>query len=68
MIKYFTNIFMKQSNIWPRLIKADKPEAMMDNVFIYIGHGDGRRSDDLAKGAGGDYRYLDWTSNMTATK
>lgn len=68
MIRSFINIFVKQSNTWLRLIKSDTPQMMMDNVFIYIGHGDGARSDDLAKGAGGDYRYLDWTRNMTATK
>ncbi|KAG5754801.1 hypothetical protein H9Q72_002394 [Fusarium xylarioides] len=56
------------SNIWLRTIKADKPDTMMNNISIYIGHGDAARTDDLAKGAGGDYRFLDWTRNMTATK
>ncbi|CVK86291.1 uncharacterized protein FMAN_06388 [Fusarium mangiferae] len=56
------------SNIWLRTIKANKPSMMMDNIFIYIGHGDGARTDDLAKGAKGEYRYLDWSRNMTANR
>ncbi|KAG9501719.1 hypothetical protein J7337_007410 [Fusarium musae] len=58
----------ESSNIWLRTIKANKPDMMMNNISIYIGHGDAARTDDLAKGAGGDYRFLDWTRNMTATK
>lgn len=49
------------------MIKAGKPD-MMGSISIYIGHGDAARTDDLAKGAGGDYRFLDWTRNMTATR
>ncbi|KAH7253726.1 uncharacterized protein BKA55DRAFT_538590 [Fusarium redolens] len=56
------------SNVWLRTIKADKPDMMMDIIFIYIGHGEAARTDDLAKGASGDYRFLDWTRNMTATR
>ncbi|KAH7178248.1 hypothetical protein DER46DRAFT_655507 [Fusarium sp. MPI-SDFR-AT-0072] len=56
------------SNVWLRTIKADEPKMMMDNISIYIGNGDAVRTDDLAKGAGGDYRFLDWTRNMTANR
>jgi hypothetical protein len=67
-VAHRSSLTFKPSNIWLRTIKADKPDMMMDNIFIYIGHGDGARTDDLAKGAGGDYRYLDWTRNMTANR
>ncbi|EWZ01168.1 hypothetical protein FOYG_00844 [Fusarium oxysporum NRRL 32931] len=43
------------------MIKAGKPDMMMGSISIYIGHGDAARTDNLAKGAGGDYRFLDWT-------
>ncbi|KAK4653286.1 hypothetical protein QC762_0082020 [Podospora pseudocomata] len=41
---------------------------MVDNFWTDIrGSADGNRNDDLAKGAGGDYRYFSWSNNMDAT-
>ncbi|KAK4675722.1 hypothetical protein QC764_0081030 [Podospora pseudoanserina] len=54
--------------VWLVPKRAPRPKMMVDNFWTDIrGSPDGNRNDDLAKGAGGDYRYFSWSNNMDAT-
>lgn len=50
--------------VWLRVHNADSANRMIDNVWLDIrGSKRDGREDDIAKGAGGDYRYFDWSHN-----
>ncbi|CAK7212931.1 hypothetical protein SCUCBS95973_001627 [Sporothrix curviconia] len=53
--------------VWLIPHKASSPHIMADNIWVDIRDSSDGDRDDLAKGAGGDYRYLSWTNNMNAT-
>ncbi|KAK0666762.1 hypothetical protein QBC41DRAFT_305001 [Cercophora samala] len=55
--------------VWLVPKRAPKPKMMVDKLWVEIrGDNDGGRNDDLAKGAGGDYRYLSWSNDMDASR
>lgn len=42
---------------------------MVNNIWTDVrSDGIDNRGDDLAKGAGGDYRYLQWSNDMNASQ
>ena len=41
---------------------------MVDNIWVDVSDSRDEGRDDLAKGAGGDYRYLAWSNDMTASQ
>jgi hypothetical protein len=42
---------------------------MVNNFWIDIrGEAIGGRNDDLAKGSGGDYRYFQWSNDMSVDR
>ncbi|CAK7211918.1 hypothetical protein SEUCBS140593_001328 [Sporothrix eucalyptigena] len=54
--------------VWIVPHRASSPRTMVDNIWVDIrGSKDGGRNDDLAKGAGGNYRYLSWSNDMGAS-
>ncbi|CAK7223404.1 hypothetical protein SBRCBS47491_005196 [Sporothrix bragantina] len=56
------------SYVWLTAKRASGARTMVDKIWTDIsGDKDPRRDDDLAKGAGGDYRYLSWSNDMNAT-
>ncbi|KAM3426225.1 hypothetical protein NHJ13734_009585 [Beauveria thailandica] len=53
--------------VWLTICRAPSSKQMVDNLWVEIrGNPDDKR-DDLAKGAGGDYRYLALSNDMNAT-
>ncbi|KAF3761205.1 hypothetical protein M406DRAFT_73640 [Cryphonectria parasitica EP155] len=55
------------SYVWLTVRRAPKPTMMVDKIWTDIrSNSDGGRKDDLAKGAGGPYRYFSWSNNMNA--
>ncbi|KAF4984517.1 hypothetical protein FZEAL_313 [Fusarium zealandicum] len=54
--------------VWLTVHRASNARLMADNIWIDIrGSSIDNRNDDLASGAGGDYRYLQWSNNMAAS-
>ncbi len=41
---------------------------MVNNIWVDIRGDRAEGRDDIAKGAGGDYRYLQWSNDMTASQ
>ncbi|KAH7009807.1 hypothetical protein EDB80DRAFT_891959 [Ilyonectria destructans] len=51
------------SYVWLRVHRANSPTAMVENIWVEISGSNDGDSKDLAKGAGGDYRFLKWSNN-----
>ena len=41
---------------------------MADNIWVDVCDSQDEARDDLAKGAGGDYRYLAWSNDRKASQ
>ncbi|KAI0454541.1 hypothetical protein F5B21DRAFT_475008 [Xylaria acuta] len=55
------------SYVWLTVRRATKPTMMADKFWTDIRSSrDESRNDDLAKGAGGSYRYFSWSNDMNA--
>ncbi|KAK3385119.1 hypothetical protein B0H63DRAFT_522460 [Podospora didyma] len=55
--------------VWLVPRRAPRPRMMVDKFWTDIRNSrDEGRNDDLAKGAGGDYRYFSWSNDMSATQ
>ncbi|KXH31160.1 hypothetical protein CSAL01_08635 [Colletotrichum salicis] len=53
--------------VWLRIRHATKPEEMVNHIWRdYLDEPLAGRDDDLSKGAGGLYRYLQWSHDMRA--
>ncbi|KAH6891474.1 hypothetical protein B0T10DRAFT_485368 [Thelonectria olida] len=51
--------------VWLRIHRAPKPSMIVNQFWVDVRENSiGGRDDDLAKGAGGDYRYLQWSNDM----
>ncbi|KAH6866013.1 hypothetical protein B0T10DRAFT_532514 [Thelonectria olida] len=51
--------------VWLRIHRAPKPSMMVNHFWTDIRDSPiPGRDDDLAKGAGGDFRYLQWSNDM----
>lgn len=51
------------SYVWLRVHRANSPAATVNNIWVEIRGDDDGVSKDLAKGAGGHYRFLKWSNN-----
>lgn len=49
--------------VWLRVHRANSPSATVNNIWVHIGDDDNSGSQDLAMGAGGDYRFLKWSND-----
>ncbi|KAH6870917.1 hypothetical protein B0T10DRAFT_611422 [Thelonectria olida] len=57
----------KGKYVWLRLRHATKPEEMVNHIWRdYLDNPLPDRGDDLSAGAGGLYRYLQWSHDMRA--
>lgn len=55
------------SYVWLRVHRANSPTAMLNNIWVEFSGSDDGVSKDLAKGAGGQYRFLKWSNNEDRT-
>ncbi|KAI9147015.1 hypothetical protein HJFPF1_13045 [Paramyrothecium foliicola] len=52
--------------VWIRAYRATKPSEMMNHIWRDVLDNPIEGRDDIAKGAGGSYRYLQWSNDMRA--
>ncbi|KAF7556418.1 hypothetical protein G7Z17_g1388 [Cylindrodendrum hubeiense] len=49
--------------VWLHVRRATRPSEMVSNIWIDMRDNDENGRDDLAKGAGGDYRFPAWSND-----
>ncbi|GAB7357357.1 hypothetical protein MBLNU459_g8304t1 [Dothideomycetes sp. NU459] len=50
--------------VWLKVHTAQQTSQIVDNIWTLVQGDQITTQNDLAKGAGGDYRYLEWTNNL----